>query len=45
MVLDKDVAERSILLKNLIDDLGEDSLEDAIPIPNVSEFPAATERL
>jgi S-phase kinase-associated protein 1 len=32
--IDRDVAERSILIKNLIDDIGEENLEP-IPIPNV----------
>ena len=32
--LDRDVAERSILIKNMLEDLGES--DEAIPIPNVS---------
>ncbi|KAF2678966.1 S-phase kinase-associated protein-like protein 1 [Lentithecium fluviatile CBS 122367] len=32
----RDVAERSILIKNLLEDLGGDN-EEAIPIPNVNE--------
>lgn len=32
--VDRDVAERSILIKNLLEDLGVDN-EEAIPIPNV----------
>lgn len=32
--VDRDVAERSILIKNLLEDLGADS-EEPIPIPNV----------
>ncbi|KAK4192023.1 Skp1 family, dimerization domain-containing protein [Podospora australis] len=36
--VDRAVAERSILIKNLIDDLGEDSVADqAIPINNVND--------
>ena len=31
---DRDVAERSILIKNLLEDLGGDN-DEAIPIPNV----------
>ncbi|KAF1971851.1 E3 ubiquitin ligase SCF complex, Skp subunit [Bimuria novae-zelandiae CBS 107.79] len=34
--VDRDVAERSILIKNLLEDLGVDN-EEAIPIPNVNE--------
>ncbi|KAJ4367038.1 hypothetical protein N0V83_007568 [Neocucurbitaria cava] len=33
---DRDIAERSILIKNLLEDLGGDN-EEAIPIPNVNE--------
>jgi len=32
----RDIAERSILIKNLLEDLGGDT-EEAIPIPNVNE--------
>lgn len=32
--VDRDVAERSILIKNMLEDLGES--DEAIPIPNVS---------
>jgi len=37
MALDKPVAERSVLIKNLIDDLGDGGIneENPIPIPNV----------
>ncbi|AEO69145.1 0085f8fa-fd9e-4c7a-bdfb-f8d6294d38f9 [Thermothielavioides terrestris] len=36
--VDRAVAERSILIKNLIDDLGESAVaSDAIPIPNVND--------
>jgi S-phase kinase-associated protein 1 len=34
--VDRDVAERSILIKNMLEDLGES--DEAIPIPNVSLF-------
>jgi len=34
-VVDKDVAERSVLIKNMIEDLG-DPTSGAIPIPNVT---------
>ncbi|KAJ4379139.1 hypothetical protein N0V86_005182 [Didymella sp. IMI 355093] len=36
MKVDRQVAERSILIKNLLEDLGGDN-EEAIPIPNVNE--------
>jgi S-phase kinase-associated protein 1 len=32
--IDKEVAERSVLIKNMLEDVGE--VEEAIPIPNVS---------
>jgi S-phase kinase-associated protein 1 len=35
MDVDRQVAERSILIKNLLEDLGGDN-DEAIPIPNVS---------
>lgn len=34
MEVDRQVAERSILIKNLLEDLGGDN-DEAIPIPNV----------
>ena len=34
--IDREVAERSILIKNMIDDIGDETLTEAIPIPNVS---------
>jgi S-phase kinase-associated protein 1 len=34
MAVERPVAERSILIKNLLEDLGGDS-DEAIPIPNV----------
>jgi hypothetical protein len=34
ITVDRDVAERSILIKNMLEDLGES--DEAIPIPNVS---------
>lgn len=37
-VIDRAVAERSILIKNLIEDLGDDAVVDSpIPIPNVND--------
>ena len=37
--VDRAVAERSMLLKNMIDDLGEEAIgSNPIPIPNVSLF-------
>ncbi|KAI5820598.1 Skp1 family, dimerization domain-containing protein [Pyronema omphalodes] len=35
LVVDKEVAERSVLIKNMLDDIGE--VDEAIPIPNVNE--------
>jgi S-phase kinase-associated protein 1 len=35
MTVDREVAERSILIKNLLEDLGDST--EAIPIPNVNE--------
>ena len=35
----RDIAERSILIKNLLEDLGGDN-EEAIPIPNVRRSPS-----
>jgi len=37
ITVDKEVAERSILIKNMVGDLGEEATSDAIPIPNVNE--------
>jgi S-phase kinase-associated protein 1 len=34
METERDIAERSVLIKNLLEDLGGDN-EEAIPIPNV----------
>jgi len=34
--VDKEVAERSILIKNMIGDLGEEATSEPIPIPNVN---------
>ena len=34
--VDKVVAERSLLIKNMLEDLGENSISQTIPIPNVS---------
>ncbi|KAI4190496.1 MAG: hypothetical protein L6R41_000731 [Letrouitia leprolyta] len=33
----RDIAERSILIKNMIEDIGDEAIEEAIPIPNVNE--------
>ena len=38
MEVDREVAERSILIKNLLEDLGSEN-EEAIPIPNVRPSP------
>jgi len=35
IVVQKEVAERSILIKNMLEDVGE--VTEAIPIPNVNE--------
>ncbi|KAL8710915.1 MAG: hypothetical protein Q9220_004514 [cf. Caloplaca sp. 1 TL-2023] len=35
--VEREVAERSILIKNMMEDIGDQALEDAIPIPNVNE--------
>jgi len=37
VAVDRDVAERSVLIKNLIEDMGEEALTAPIPIPNVNE--------
>src|SRR5690348_15177053 len=34
--VDKDVIERSVLIKNMIGDLGEEAMTEPIPIPNVN---------
>lgn len=34
--VDKDVAERSVLIKNMCGDLGDEAMTEAIPIPNVN---------
>lgn len=36
---DRDVAERSILIKNLLEDVGDEAMTDAVPLPNVSTLP------
>lgn len=41
MEVDRQVAERSILIKNLLEDLGGDN-EESIPIPNVCPSPPTT---
>jgi len=39
---ERPVAERSMLIKNMMDDLGEDALSTEVPIPNVSPpFPVS----
>ena len=38
LTVEKDVAERSILIKNMIDDVGDEAITEAIPIPNVRCF-------
>lgn len=41
LLLERDVAERSILIKNMLEDLGES--DEAIPIPNVRlSYPLST---
>jgi len=35
--IDREVAERSILIKNMVSDLGEEATSEPIPIPNVNE--------
>ncbi|KAF3923745.1 hypothetical protein ABW20_dc0109138 [Dactylellina cionopaga] len=37
LTVDKEVAERSILIKNMLEDVGGDMSDQAIPIPNVNE--------
>ncbi|MCJ1225366.1 hypothetical protein MMC12_002015 [Toensbergia leucococca] len=37
ITVDRDVAERSILIKNMMEDVGDEATTDAIPIPNVNE--------
>jgi len=34
--VERDVAERSVLIKNMVGDLGEEAMTEAIPIPNVN---------
>jgi len=35
--IDRAVAERSMLIKNMMEDLGDDVVDQAVPIPNVNE--------
>ncbi|KAI9818549.1 MAG: hypothetical protein M1827_000608 [Pycnora praestabilis] len=35
--VEREVAERSILIKNMLEDVGDQALTEAIPIPNVNE--------
>lgn len=39
--LDRSVAERSLLIKNMLEDLGDNVVSQIIPIPNVSPILAA----
>lgn len=34
---EREVAERSILIKNMMDDVGDEATTEAIPIPNVGQ--------
>ena len=36
--IDRHVAERSILIKNMMEDIGEQTEGEAVPIPNVSDL-------
>jgi S-phase kinase-associated protein 1 len=40
--VERDVAERSMLIKNLLTDIPYDESSEAIPIPNVSPRPRPT---
>ncbi|MCJ1256641.1 hypothetical protein MMC24_004465 [Lignoscripta atroalba] len=35
--VEREVAERSILIKNMMEDVGDQAMNEAIPIPNVNE--------
>ncbi|KAL6712816.1 hypothetical protein ACLMJK_009657 [Lecanora helva] len=35
--VERTVAERSILIKNMMEDIGEQTMNEAVPIPNVNE--------
>jgi len=37
LTVEKEVAERSILIKNMLEDVGDEAMAEAIPIPNVNE--------
>jgi len=37
ITVDRVVAERSMLIKNMMEDLGDEAIQDAVPIPNVNE--------
>ncbi|KAI9677520.1 MAG: hypothetical protein M1817_006474 [Caeruleum heppii] len=37
ITVDRDVATRSILIKNMMEDIGDSASNDVIPIPNVNE--------
>jgi len=36
IAVDRDIAERSVLIKNMLSDLGDEGITEAIPIPNVN---------
>jgi Skp1 family, tetramerisation domain len=38
ITVDKEVAERSLLIKNMVGDLGEEATSAPIPIPNASHL-------
>lgn len=40
---EREVAERSVLIKNIVGDLGEEALAEAIPITNVCHYKTYTE--
>ncbi len=35
--IEREVAERSILIKNMMEDIGDQTVGEAIPIPNVAQ--------
>ena len=37
-LIERVVAERSILIKNMLEDIGDEAVTEAIPIPNVSKM-------
>ena len=36
ITVEREVAERSVLIKNMMEDIGDQAVNEAIPIPNVS---------